>query len=140
MALPIIQTRLLNLLKLENYSSKYNRKHHPDTVRRSTYKRGAGARVMTEAMHFRTNTTLAKRLTTFCDLHHIAKGLVLRDALEFYLGIAEQEGIPFLSDRVTSGAKRRHAQLQRRYRETFKKSVEAQDEGQEEEAGAAVEG
>lgn len=138
MALSIIERRLVKLLKLNNYTSKFNRAKKPGTVRRSSYSRGSGARELTESAHFLMDTKLALRLLSFCELHQVAKGLVLRDALDFYLGIAEQEGIPFLESEVAPQAKANHVKRQREYRAELKQKL--QQEGEAEEAGTAVKG
>lgn len=95
----IIQLRIEKALTLKRESSVYHQKKLRSR-RRATYERGVVR--LPDALRFRITDELKARLETLCQALHVERGLVIRDALEMYLGIAEIEmkEVPIIHTRV----------------------------------------
>lgn len=88
MTLSIIRTRLTRALRLNTERSIKQQRLNPTRPRRQSYIRGTDNRVVTS---FSCPKGLLARLDKLCKQLVVQRGVVVRDALEFYLGIAEQE-------------------------------------------------
>lgn len=140
----LIQIRLENSLKIHSHKAQYDRDRNPNIKRRASYKREATARRMVKHLSFLADEVLHKRLTDFCEHHKVARGIVLRDALDFYLGIAEQECLHKVKPKKSSKAKHNHNAYMRKWhaRKRAKREAERAEQRrqQEEEAGASEQG
>lgn len=99
MALNIIRRRIAKILQLKGpfrpgRSEEYNSKR-----RRGTFTRGATD--LPIVVNTRLTQELSDRLESLCTKLRVQKGPIIRDALDFYLGMAEQEVLDI--DPVTTG-------------------------------------
>lgn len=89
MALNIIRMRLAKALQLNHKTSLYFQKRNPDMRRRASYKNGENNLPIRRS--FTMSIELDTRLEDICDRYKIQRGVILRDALDFYLGVAAEE-------------------------------------------------
>jgi hypothetical protein len=84
----IILGRLTRALTLATQTSVYHQKQH-EGRRRGSYKNGVSR--YEEGVNVRMTSAMKQRLDGLCATMQVERGLVIRDAVEFYLGMAEQE-------------------------------------------------
>jgi hypothetical protein len=87
----IIETRITKALALTARTSVPRQNANPDRRRRGAISRGS-----TEHMYpvsVRLSGDLKRALDRLCADLNVERGMILRDALKFYLGMAEQEGL-----------------------------------------------
>lgn len=89
MALNLIRNRLARALILHGEKSKYAQRRNPDRKRKASFTRGSSK--LTVHLSFLCAPEQAIRLLALCEKYKVQKGVVIRDALDFYLGIAEGE-------------------------------------------------
>ena len=89
MASNIIRKRLAKQLALNGDKSKYAQYRNPTRKRKSGYKKGVRRLSQTRAVML--TVELDNRLTLVCEKFLVQRGAVIRDALEFYLDLAEPE-------------------------------------------------
>ncbi len=87
----IIKGRLTRAVSVTLPTSVATRARNPNSARRGSYTKGVS--LFPHHVGFRLNDNLWLRLQALCAETRVERGVVIRDALNFYLGIAEQEGL-----------------------------------------------
>ena len=89
----IIAGRLERMVRVKYKTSidAQNRDQNPNRRRKPTYQRGVVA--MSAVIAAKIPPELLARLDALCTAQRVKRSVVIRDALDFYLGMAEQEGV-----------------------------------------------
>jgi predicted transcriptional regulator len=99
----IIERRLTKSLALQYKTSIDEQNRKQPRRRRASYKKGVAA--LPHSIKFRAGDRLKEDLDALCEDVGIERGIVIREALEFYIGMARQEGIGAGSCPTTEGKK-----------------------------------
>lgn len=82
-------SRLEMLVEPTHRTSKAHRAKHDPQRRRAGYRKGQS--LMAVVVSMRLPQPLATRLERVCTAHKIARGVLIRDALDAYLRVVERE-------------------------------------------------
>lgn len=85
----IIRRRLAKALQLHGAQSQYAQKRNPDRKRKAMSPRGE--RLLTKHLSIMVSEEQLAALDKVCDRFVVQRGVVIRDALDFYIGMANQE-------------------------------------------------
>ncbi len=90
-AVNIIKNRITRGLALEYKTSINHQAKRNFRRRRGSYKKGVTA--LPHSINFRVGDELKGKLDALCAELGVERGVIVRDALEVYVGIARQEGL-----------------------------------------------
>ena len=85
----IIRLRLAKALRLNSKNSVYAQYRNPERKRKAGSKKGM--RTLTKHLSIMMTPEGLQALDELCDRYTVQRGVVIRDALDFYLGMAAQE-------------------------------------------------
>lgn len=105
----VIKNRITRALGITLESSLYHQRKRGGP-RRGPHQRGVIA--LPHSVNVRFSSDLKGALDTFCAQMEVERGIVVRDAVAFYLGMAEQEGVD-LKDCPTTVRKRTYKRRDR---------------------------
>lgn len=85
----IIRRRLAKALRLNEAKSQYMQRRNPERKRKAMSVRGT--RLLTAHLSVMISPELLARLDELCGQFTVQRGVVIRDALDFYLNMAAKE-------------------------------------------------